>query len=123
MQHIGTDIIEINRIEQAIRRHGERFLHRVFTDSELVHYHGKIPYLAGRLATKEAVYKALGSANLGISWHDIEILSDPHGKPRVQLYSNARRHAESIGLVKLNASISHCRDYAIAVVIGDSNRG
>jgi holo-[acyl-carrier protein] synthase len=77
MQYIGIDIIEIDRIERAIARWGEQFLHRVYTDSELRLSRKKPSSLAARFAGKEAVIKALGTQTKGIGWRDIEILSDP----------------------------------------------
>ena len=113
MHHIGIDIVEIARIEKAIARWGESFLQRVYTDSELRLYHEKPPSLAARFAGKEAVIKALGSTR-GINWKDIEILSNPGGKPSVRLYGKAQNQARDMGLDSLAISLSHSREYAIA---------
>jgi holo-[acyl-carrier protein] synthase len=120
MHCIGTDIIEIARIEQAIKRWGERFLHRVYTDSELQLYRQKPQSLAARFAGKEAVIKALNPDGKVISWKEIEILSDNSGQPVVRLYGRAQVRAASLGINKLTVSLSHSREYAIAVVIGES---
>ena len=77
MHYIGIDIIEIARIKKAIARWGESFLHRVYTEPELRLYHKKPSSLAARFAGKEAVIKALEAQAKGISWKEIEILSDP----------------------------------------------
>lgn len=121
--HIGTDIIEIARIERAIARWGESFLHRVYTESELKLYHKKVSSLAARFAGKEAVLKAFGTTTKGISWREIEILSDPDGKPLVQLHGKAQNQANSLGLDKLDISLSHSKEYAIAFVVGETKRG
>lgn len=121
--HIGTDIIEIARIEKAIARWGENFLHRVYTESELKLYHKKVPSLAARFAGKEAVLKAFGTSIKSISLREIEILSDPNGKPLVQLRGKAQNQANSLGLDRLDISLSHSKEYAIAFVVGETKRG
>ena len=120
MDCIGIDIIEIARIEKAIYRWGENFLHRVYTAPELKLYHNKPLSLAARFAGKEAVIKALGPQTQGISWREIEILSDSGGKPSVRLYGKAQEQADSLGLDKLAISLSHSKEYAIALVAGET---
>ena len=120
MHYIGIDIIEIARIKKAIARWGESFLHRVYTEPELELYHKKPSSLAARFAGKEAVVKALGTQAKGISWKEIEILSDSSGRPLVHLYGKARDQAGSLGLDNLAISLSHSREYAIAYVAGEA---
>ena len=122
MQHIGIDIIEIARIEKAIVRWGDSFLHRIYTDAEIGSYHKRPSSLAARFAGKEAAIKALGIGNKGASWKDIEILSDPGGKPVIHLHGKMLNRATSLGLDKLSISLSHSRDYAIAIVAGEAKR-
>jgi holo-[acyl-carrier protein] synthase len=119
MHCIGIDIIEIARLEKAITRRGEAFLRRVYTDSELSLYRKKIPSLAARFAAKEAVIKALGKPTPA-SFREIEILSDSHGKPLVNLYGKAQSQALGLGLDKFAITLSHSREYAIAFVSGDT---
>ena len=114
----GVDIIEITRIEKAMNRWGKRFLHRIYTRPELNLCREKPQALAVRFAGKEAVMKALGTGVRGISWRDIEILSLPSGKPRVQLNDRAKHKAQELGLNRLEISLSHSREYAIATVVG-----
>ena len=120
MHYIGIDIVEIARIERAIARWGEGFLHRIYTELELKLYHKKPSSLAVRFAGKEAVIKALGIQTKGIGWREIEILTDPSGKPLVHLYGKAQKEANSLGLDNLAISLSHSREYAIAFVVGSS---
>jgi len=120
MYHIGTDIIEIARIEKVVNHWGEDFLHRVYTNAELRLCRRKPSSLAARFAGKEAVMKALGTRNKGISWREIEILADPNGKPLVRLYGRAQNQATSLGLNRLAISLSHSREYAIALVMGET---
>ena len=118
MHHIGIDIIEITRIERAIARWGDRFLHRVYTEAELRQTHQKPSSLATRFASKEAIMKLLGTGKKGVGWRDIETLSEPSGRPLVYLYGKAQAQANGLGLDKLAVSLSHSREYAIACVIG-----
>ncbi len=120
MQYIGIDIIEIARIEKAIAHWGENFLQRVYTEPELKLYHKKPSSLAARFAGKEAVIKTLGTQAKGISWKEIEILSDPSGQPLVHLYGKAQNRANGLGLDNLAISLSHSKEYAIACVIGEA---
>lgn len=119
MQYIGVDIVKIARIERAIASWGERFLHRVYTDSELKLYRSRSSSLAARFAGKEAVIKALGGLSKGFRWKEIEILSDPRGKPLVYLYGNTQNQADSLGLGNFAISLSDCEEYAIAFVVGE----
>ena len=120
MHHIGVDIIEIDRIQKALNRWGERFFRRVYTEAELKLCRKKPFRLAGRFAGKEAVMKALGTGIRGISWKEIEILAEPSGKPLVNLYGKAQDKADGMGLDKLAISLSDSKEYAVAFVIGET---
>jgi holo-[acyl-carrier protein] synthase len=113
----GVDIIEISRIEAAVEIHGDRFLNRIFTSEELNLCGRKCGRLACRFAGKEAVMKALGTGVRGISWKEIEILSEKSGKPFVRLHGNARIKADILGLGELAISLSDSKEYAIAFVV------
>ena len=118
MYFLGVDIVEIVRIEQAMERWGERFLNRIYTPKELHICRQRAPALAVRFAAKEAVMKALGTGTKGVGWREIEVLSNPDGKPLVYLHGRAQKRADELGLGELAISLSHSRDYAIASVIG-----
>ncbi|MFL7810985.1 MAG: holo-ACP synthase [Anaerolineae bacterium] len=118
----GVDIIELDRIRQALDRYGERFLARLYTPEEIVRYSNRLPELAARFAAKEAVSKALGvginhMSPHGIGWREVEVLPDPLGKPVVRLSGRARQLAEQQGLREWAISLSHGRDYAVAFVV------
>jgi holo-[acyl-carrier protein] synthase len=115
--YIGTDIIEIARIRQAIDRWGERFLRRIYTEPELSLYSQSPQSLAARFACKEAVMKLLGTEKKGISWQDIETLAYPSGKPLLNLYGRAQSEANNLGIKEIDVSLSHSREYAIAAAI------
>jgi holo-[acyl-carrier protein] synthase len=118
----GVDIVELDRIRRALDRYGERFLVRIYTREEIVRYGERLPELAARFAAKEAISKALGvginhmSAH-GIGWREVEVLPDPLGKPVVRLSGRARQLAEEQGLREWTISLSHGRDYAVAMVV------
>jgi holo-[acyl-carrier protein] synthase len=117
MQHIGVDIIEINRVMEVTRKWGETFLLRVFTTSELKSYRERQSSLAARFAAKEAVLKALGACDRGISWQDIEILTENNGKPIVKLSGKAREAARELGITEMSVSLSHSKEYAVAFAV------
>ena len=118
----GVDLVELDRIERALARHGDRFLSRIYTPVEVVYYRDRLPELAVRFAAKEAVSKALGvglnhMSAQGIGWQDVEILPDALGKPIVRLKGRARELAEEQGLQEWAISLSHGRDYGVAFVV------
>src|SRR6476659_10251066 len=94
----GVDLIEIDRIEAAVKRWGDRFLHRVWTDRELVYCRGRAERLATRFAGKEATSKTLGTGIRDIIWREIEILPDRRGKPLLFLHGAAKERAALLGL-------------------------
>ena len=113
---IGTDIIEIKRIEEAIKR-TIAFKKKVYTKKEIDYIEKKknpYPSYAGRFAAKEAVSKALGTGVRDFSLSDIEILNDNLGKPNVKLHNKI--YDKSKGL-KIQISISHSKEYAVSTVI------
>ncbi|MFO8101471.1 MAG: holo-ACP synthase [Dehalococcoidia bacterium] len=114
----GIDIIEISRISKAADLWGERFLNRIYTDTEIEYCRGRAPELAARFAGKEAVMKSFGSGHIGVSPRDIEILTDERGSPFVRLSGSAERRAGEAGVSELTITLSHSRNYAIASVIG-----
>ena len=116
---IGVDIIEIDRIRDAVDKYGEGFLQKVFTAKEINYCRRRksyrIPELAVRFAAKEAYSKAIGTGisgfarkNNGIKWTDIEIGNNSHGKPLILVKGKISENA--------HVSLSHSRDYAIATV-------
>lgn len=113
----GVDIIEIDRIEQSIRRWGERFLNRVWTEREQTICAGRYSALAARFAGKEAAAKALGTGLPTQNWLEIEILRDRIGKPLVFLHGTARERAELLGITSLAISLSHSRTMACGMVV------
>jgi holo-[acyl-carrier protein] synthase len=119
MKHyVGTDIIEIERIRQAVVRYGDRFLKRVYTEDELHIYGHHAHSLAASFASKEAVMKLLGTGNRGVAWREIETLYHSTGKPLIKLNGRAQKQAKKLGIKEIDVSLSHSRDNAIATAIG-----
>jgi holo-[acyl-carrier protein] synthase len=118
MLRVGTDLIEIERIEGAVHRWGERFLEKIFTAEELAAYGERISSLAARFAAKEAASKALGTGLMTeIPWTDIEVLTGPSGEPGLHLHGRARAEADRLGLTEWALSLSHSGGHALAVVV------
>lgn len=120
MLRTGVDMIEIGRLEEAVTRHGDRFLERVFTQAELAGCRGRLESLAVRFAAKEATAKALGTGigRLGIRWIDIEIRTDSNsGAPELVLHGPAAQAARDLGVGEWSVSLSHDRERAIAFVV------
>jgi holo-[acyl-carrier protein] synthase len=118
---IGTDIIEVARLEKAIARYGDKFLQRIFTHKEQAYckkYKDAGRHFAGRFAAKEAAVKALGTGiNRHVGWLDIEILNDVQGRPHLFF---SERVLQLAGEVNVHLSLSHCRAYATACVLLES---
>ncbi|MDR7341869.1 holo-[acyl-carrier protein] synthase [Pantoea alhagi] len=117
---VGTDIVEVARIERALSEWKMDFLQRVFTPGEIIKINADNPdheRAAGFWAAKESMVKALGSGfRHGIRFHDIEIIHDEYGCPHILLHGEAKKVLTKKGSAKISLTISHCRTYAIAVV-------
>lgn len=113
---IGIDIIEIKRIEEAVKK--EAFVNKIFTAAEQEFYKnaGANPQTyAGMFAAKEAVSKALKTGFDGIKHTEIEILHGEAGAPYVKLRGRAAEVFKAAGMRRIELSISHCAEYAAAV--------
>lgn len=116
----GVDIIEIERVAQAIERHGSRFYARFFTDREVAESRRQAAALAARFAAKEAVAKALGTGIGAVRWTEIEIVSGAQRQPELQLHGAAARLAGELGLAEWAISLSHTHQHAVAFAVAAS---
>ena len=111
---VGTDIVDVKRISKSVRN--PRFLKRVFTASEIRYCRSKksaAQHFAVRFAAKEAVWKALSGLNLkGVGHKEIGVHRSPSGKPLVSLSARLKKFEKKISL-----SLSHTREYAVAVAL------
>jgi len=113
----GVDLVEIDRIQQAIERYGSRFLSRIFTPIELTEAGNSMASLAARYAAKEAVAKAFCTGIGPMNFTDIEIRKGERGAPTLVLYRAAQKMAEKQGLNTWSVSLSHTKTHAIALVV------
>lgn len=117
MLHTGVDLIEVQRIKQAVERQGARFLRRIYTAKELALFGDNPPSLAARFAAKEAVAKALGTGIGLVEWTHIEILHGPQKQPDLYLYEAAKQASDRLGITQWSLSLSHTHEHAIAFVV------
>jgi holo-[acyl-carrier protein] synthase len=113
----GVDLVDIARIRDAIERHGERFVARIFTETEQRESGGRYSSLAARFAAKEATAKVLGCGIGVVGWLDIEIRGDENHAPHLRLHGEAGKLAKELGLSNWSVSLSHTDGQAIAFVV------
>ncbi len=111
----GVDIVEIARVAELLKRHGDRFRRRVYTDREWDDAGGRVESLAARFAAKEALIKALGSREPAL--REIEVVRPARSQPTLRLWGRAAEIARSLAVRELSVSLSHGQDHAIAVVV------
>jgi holo-[acyl-carrier protein] synthase len=120
---LGIDIVKVDRIRAAMDRFGDRFAHRVLTDSERRYVRDRAETFAGRWAAKEAVSKVLGLGVRGIGWRDIEVERLPTGQPSIRLHGRAALRADQLGMGRIAVSITHEAEYAVAIAFGIRTQG
>src|SRR6201981_2211076 len=117
----GVDLVECARIQRAVDRFGDRFLHRVFTDGEIEYSMSmKFParHLAARFAAKEAVSKAFGTGiGKAMGWRDIDIRKKPSGEPFLVFTGGAEKLAKERGTVSAKITLSHTDHHAMAMIV------
>ena len=119
---VGVDLVDIDRVEALIRRHGERAMRRLLTEGErsyCLSMSRPAQHVAARLAAKEAAYKALqrGGNARGVGWRDSEIVLNGDGGPVLKLHGRAREAAASLHVTDALLSLTHSTNSAAAVVI------
>ena len=120
---LGTDLIETRRVQQSMDRFGERFLERIFSVGEIAYCKRKknaAESFAARFAAKEAGAKALGTGiSHGVSWKEFEVKREASGKPSLHLTGRAAELAEALGIKRIQLSLTHSREFAMAVVVAE----
>jgi holo-[acyl-carrier protein] synthase len=118
---IGTDIVEVSRIQASLERFGRRFVDRILNPNERDYCLAQkipAPFIAARFAAKEAVSKAFGTGmGLHMNWHNIEICRSENGQPFVALHGTGKTLFSQRGVQALLISLSHTANYATAVAI------
>jgi holo-[acyl-carrier protein] synthase len=121
---LGLDLVEVARLRSVRERRGERFLRRVFTETEIeacLNRADPDPSLAARFAAKEAGMKALGTGWAdGVRWQDLEVVSAPGSAPRMTLRGRAADCAAALGAEFVQLSLTHDAGVAAAVVVLES---
>jgi len=115
---IGVDLVENARIASSVEQYGDRFLERVFCESELIYcrsMRNPAPHYAARFAAKEAVAKAFGCGiGKDLGFLDMEVTRDESGAPGMLLQGAGRSLATRRGLTRILLSLSHTEHYAVA---------
>jgi holo-[acyl-carrier protein] synthase len=118
---VGTDLVSVKRIEDALFRFGDRFLHRILTEAEVAEYAQTAQparFLAKRFAAKEAFSKAFGTGIGGdVGWHDVAVGHDAHGKPLIRLSDPLAARAQYVGISGSHISLSDESEHALAFVV------
>jgi holo-[acyl-carrier protein] synthase len=121
---LGTDIVEISRLEETLGRLGDKFARRILDDKEFDVFKSSkraTSYLAKRFAVKEAAAKALGSGiGRGVSWQHMHTSNNELGAPQLSFCSGAQAYFEKLGARHCHVSISDEQSYAVATVILES---
>ncbi len=120
---LGSDLIEIERIERSFQRYGDAFLQRIFTPGEIAYCMAKRNFaesLAARFAAKEAGAKALGTGiSRGVSWREFEVRRRPGQRPELHLSGRALEIANHLGVRHIALTLSHARTLSIAFVVAE----
>lgn len=121
---LGTDIVEIARIEAVVSRSGDRLAKRVLSENEWAQYQAHqqpVRFLAKRYAVKEAAAKAFGTGiRNGLAFNQFEVFNDELGKPGLRLWGEALHLAQRLGVASVHVTLSDERHYACATVIIES---
>jgi holo-[acyl-carrier protein] synthase len=123
---VGTDVVEIGRIEKALARWGERFAERILCAPELNRFREHrqpASYLAKRFAAKEAFTKALGTGiKAPANWHGVWVTNRPSGKPELEFSDPLRKLMSGRGISRAHLSLADERGVAVATVILECER-
>jgi len=119
---IGIDLVENDRMEKIIRKWGDKFLSRVFSEGE-IKYCGRHAsqasiHYGARFAVKESFLKAIGTGlGRGVKLLEIEVVNEESGRPEIRLSGGAREYFVNAGIAKIHLSITHTKSYASAIVL------
>lgn len=121
---IGTDLIEVERVKKSVEKI-DGFKEKIFSSDEILYCESKkrkFEHYAGRFAAKEAFFKAIGTGwRNGLAFNEIEIINDKLGKPEIRLNGKALEFKNNNKIDKIQVSISHIKETAIAFVIVENS--
>src|ERR1700722_8857284 len=113
--NIGTDIVDVNRIQANLERLGDRFAEKILSANEYQEYlkiAKQAHFVAKRFAVKEALLKALGTGlRDGFSLDHIEVIHDKHGKPSIRCYGAVANYLEVLKVSRTHLTIADEKDY------------
>lgn len=118
---IGTDIVDVNRIQANLEKLGQRFAQKILSSNEYEEFlttNKPAHFIAKRFAVKEALLKALGTGfRDGLGFDDIEVVHDEYGKPGLKCYHGVKNLLETLKVSRTHLTIADERDYAVAFVV------
>lgn len=118
---IGTDLIEVSRIERILKKWGDRFLNRVYAHGEIEYCKNKaVPaiHFAARFAAKESFLKSLGiGLGMGVKLTDIEVTNNELGNPVLKIQERIGNILDNLGVTAIHVSMTHTREHAHAMVV------
>jgi holo-[acyl-carrier protein] synthase len=119
---VGIDLVEVVEVEEALHRHGERYLRRIYAEHERRDSEGDPRRLAAMFAAKEATMKALRRSDEPLPWRAISVRTGAAGQPALELSGAAAQLAHDRGLRGLSVSLSRSGGNAAAVVLAECAR-
>lgn len=118
---IGTDLVEVSRVEKILQKWGDKFLAKVYSQNEIDYCQKKaFPsiHYAARFAAKESFLKSLGiGLGMGVKLQDIEVINNQQGSPSLNVHESIRARLDNLGINKIHISITHTREHAQAIVV------
>ncbi len=118
---IGTDLVEVSRIERIVKKWGDRFLDRVYARDEIEYCKNKaFPaiHFAARFAAKESFLKSLGiGLGMGVGLSEIEVSNNALGRPVLKMNEKVAGILENLGVNAIHVSMTHTKEYAHALVV------
>ena len=118
---IGTDFVEVSRIDKILQRWGDRFIGKVYTNNEIDYCKDKAfpaMHYAARFAAKESFLKSLGiGLGMGVKLKEIEVINNAQGCPILKIHERIKDNLDKLGITAMHISITHTRQHAHAIVI------
>jgi holo-[acyl-carrier protein] synthase len=118
---IGTDFVEVSRIDKILQKWGDRFIGKVYTNDEIDYCKNKAfpaMHYAARFAAKESFLKSLGiGLGMGVRLKEIEVINNPQGSPILKIHERIKENLDKLGITVMHISMTHTREHAHAIVI------
>ena len=118
---VGVDLTPISRMAAVLGRHADRFAEKIFTPGERRDCDASAEpaqHYAARFAAKEAAVKACPALR-GQKWHEVEVVREPDGRPRLVVHGAAAAVSSRMGIARFHVSLTHAGDSAVAMVVAE----